>query len=230
MSIVALDAPDFRTVSVPQAAPEGSWRSVQADFAAVREGGLGQARACRAGWNQDQSQCVEAQGDELRAHGKARNGAASRGGHMVRRGRGGGRRGGPAAGPSSTTTARSTPRSVSLIGLAGLKARRFEAESFAARGAHRNEEPERKYLPCRRVGHVQDGQGEIVAERLKHTEPPATPKEARFEKRGTKARRHCEYRQRLAIGTQPVAGQHPPDHQPEKYCGQYILLGVCPSR
>jgi len=45
-----------------------------------------------------------------------------------------------------------------LTGLAGLKARRFEAESFAGGGAQRNQESQRKHLPCRRVGHVQDGQ------------------------------------------------------------------------
>ena len=80
MSIVALDAPDFRTVSdFRKRHLQGAWRSVQADFAAVREGRPGEARARRARWNQDQSQCVEAQGDELRAHGKARGGAGSRG-------------------------------------------------------------------------------------------------------------------------------------------------------
>ena len=49
----------------------------------------------------------------------------------------------------------------------------------------------------------------------------SAPEVAAFIKtRRTKARRHREHRQRLAVGTQSVAGQHPPDHQPEKYCGQ----------
>src|ERR1700730_11542305 len=38
-----------------------------------------------------------------------------------------------------------------LTGPAGLKARRFEAESLAAGASKRKQEPERKDLPCRRV-------------------------------------------------------------------------------
>src|ERR1700736_1061161 len=72
---------------------------------------------------------------------------------------------------------------VLLTGPAGLKARRFEAESLAAGGAQRNQHSERQHLPCRRVAHVQDGQVEIVAERPQHIEAAARPKEARFEKR-----------------------------------------------
>src|ERR1700738_324172 len=49
-----------------------TWQAVWADFATVREGRSGEARSRRARWYQDQSQCVEAQGDELRAYGTAR--------------------------------------------------------------------------------------------------------------------------------------------------------------
>jgi hypothetical protein len=99
ISIVALDAPDFRSVSDFRKRHLKALGDLFKQILQLCEGGLGQARACGTGWNQDQSRCVEAQGDELRAHGKARNGAGSRGGHVVRRGRGGGRRGGPAARP-----------------------------------------------------------------------------------------------------------------------------------
>src|SRR5438552_1205677 len=90
---------------------------------------------------------------------------------------------------SSWTLCRPKNRMIAsqLTGLAGRKARRFEPESFAAGGAQRNQEAERKHLPCRRVGHIQDRQAEIVAQRLRHIEATAAPKEARFEKRRDKA-------------------------------------------
>jgi transposase len=67
MMIVALDAPDFRTIS------EFRKRHLQvlaSLFLQVlklisRGGGSCEARPCRAGWDQDQSQRLEAQGDEL---------------------------------------------------------------------------------------------------------------------------------------------------------------------
>ena len=43
----------------------------------MRDGRPCEARACGARWNQDQSQRVEAQGDELRAHGESRVGTGS---------------------------------------------------------------------------------------------------------------------------------------------------------
>src|SRR5258708_27342002 len=52
----------------PQAALEGAGPTVQAGLASVREGRPGGARACGARWYQDQSQRIEAQGDELRPH------------------------------------------------------------------------------------------------------------------------------------------------------------------
>src|ERR1700722_18056104 len=77
MSIVGLDAPDFRTVS------DFRKRHLQVLcklFGQIlQDGRPGEARACGARWHQDQSQCVEAQGDELRAHGEPRRGAGSRG-------------------------------------------------------------------------------------------------------------------------------------------------------
>ena len=81
----------------PQAASASTWQAVWADFATVREGRSGEARSRRARWYQDQSQCVEAQGDELRAYGTARRGAGSAGRQVAQRGRSGGCRGGQAA-------------------------------------------------------------------------------------------------------------------------------------
>ena len=78
-SIVTLDAPDFsQHLGLSQAAPEGAWRTVRANLAVVREGRPDEARACGARRQQDQSQRVEAQGDELRTQGEACRGAGSR--------------------------------------------------------------------------------------------------------------------------------------------------------
>src|SRR5262249_61216822 len=96
-----------------------------------------------------------------------------------------------------------------LPGLAGLKAHRPQAQSFAAGGSDRNQDSERQYLPCRGVAEVQDSQGEIKAEGPQHIEAAAGPKEARFEKSPNKARRHSEPRQRLGICAEAVARQYP---------------------
>src|SRR6266566_10105048 len=100
MSIVGLDAPDFRTISdFPQAALAGAERSVQTGLASVREGRPGEARARGAGWHQDQSQRVEAQGDELRLYGGTRGGIGGRSRQVAWHSRGGGRRRGQALRP-----------------------------------------------------------------------------------------------------------------------------------
>src|SRR5262245_41669697 len=107
---------------------------------------------------------------------------------------------------------------VLLTGLPCPKTLRFQTERSAARTTQRNEKPKRKHLPRRRVGHVQNGQTKIVAERLPHIKATATPQEGRFEKCRNKARCDRKQREWHHAGTQPIAGQHSPDHQPEKDC------------
>src|SRR5256886_10708893 len=76
MSIVALDAPDFRIISDFRRRHLKALGELFKQILQLCEKGRpGEARPCRARWNQDQGQCVEAQGDELRAHGEARSGA-----------------------------------------------------------------------------------------------------------------------------------------------------------
>src|SRR5580658_7132188 len=60
---------------VPPAAFEGFSRAFRAGVEACGEGGIGEARPCRAGRHQDQGQCVQAQGDELRSDEEAGSGA-----------------------------------------------------------------------------------------------------------------------------------------------------------
>ena len=60
MSIVGLDAPDFRTISdFRQRHAKALKDAVQSGVAAVRDGRPGEARACGVRWQQDQSQCVQ---------------------------------------------------------------------------------------------------------------------------------------------------------------------------
>src|SRR5258708_25261885 len=63
-----------------------------------------------------------------------------------------------------------------LSGLAGLKTRGPQAQSFAAGGAERNQDSERQDLPCRRVAEVPDCPGEIKAERPQYIQTTAGPK------------------------------------------------------
>jgi hypothetical protein len=53
---------------VPAAPPEGPGGTVRTGPEARREGRLGKAGPCRAGRHEGQGECVQAQGDELRAH------------------------------------------------------------------------------------------------------------------------------------------------------------------
>ena len=76
MSVIVLDAPDFRTIS------DFRKRHLKAlaglftpSFEALRTGGANEARACRARWHEDQCERFQAQSDELRAHGQACGGA-----------------------------------------------------------------------------------------------------------------------------------------------------------
>ena len=58
----------------------------------------------------------------------------------------------------------------------------------------------------------------------------AAPHEAGFEQRREQARRHGEHRQRPRIGAPPIAGQHPPGHQPDENAGQHVLLRIGAAR
>src|ERR1700680_2526188 len=67
MAGTALHRPAFRTGSdFPQASSEGLVRTVHAGAEAVCQGRLGEARARGGGRHEDQGECVQAQGDELR--------------------------------------------------------------------------------------------------------------------------------------------------------------------
>jgi hypothetical protein len=55
---------------------------------------------------------------------------------------------------------RERSREAGLTSVPSRKARRFEAESLAAGGAQRDQKPERKHLPCRRVAYLQDRPGD----------------------------------------------------------------------
>src|SRR5258706_16167092 len=81
-----------------------------------------------------------------------------------------------------------------LSGLTGLKARRPQAQSFAAGGCEHNQDSERQYLPCRRGTQVQDSQGEIKAERPQQIEATAGPKENPLWKKRKKRQPHTASR------------------------------------
>jgi transposase len=58
--IVALDPPDFRTISDFRKRPfEGARRVVPTGTEVVRDSRAGQTRPRRIGWHEDQSECVE---------------------------------------------------------------------------------------------------------------------------------------------------------------------------
>ena len=80
MSIVGLDPPDFRTVSdFRKRHLKALAGPVRASSQAVRTGGTCEAWPCRARRDEDQGERLQAQGDELRAHGEACGGARGRG-------------------------------------------------------------------------------------------------------------------------------------------------------
>ena len=70
LSIVGLDPPDFRTVSDFR---KRHLKALAGLFGQVlklcEQAGLGEARPCRARRDEDQGERLQAQGDELRAHG-----------------------------------------------------------------------------------------------------------------------------------------------------------------
>jgi hypothetical protein len=91
MSIVGFDVPDFRTISEFRRRHLKALKALEALFSQILQlceaAGLVKPWACCARWHQDQSQRLQAQGDELRAHGEARRGAGSRGCQVVCGGR-----------------------------------------------------------------------------------------------------------------------------------------------
>jgi transposase len=80
MMIAALDAPDFRTISEFR---KRHLKQLAGLFVQVlklaEKAGPGAARACRARRHQDQGECLQTHGDELRAYEEAPSRAAGRG-------------------------------------------------------------------------------------------------------------------------------------------------------
>ena len=71
LSIVGLDPAGFsHRLRLPQAALEGAFWTVRASSRAGRTGGTCEARPCRARRDEDQGERLQAQGDELPAHGE----------------------------------------------------------------------------------------------------------------------------------------------------------------
>ena len=81
---------------VPAASPRCPGGPVRAGAGGLPQGRPGRARPCRGGRHEDQGQCLQAQGDELRPDGRGRGRTRPRGGRVAgprpRRGCGRGRR------------------------------------------------------------------------------------------------------------------------------------------
>ena len=67
-AVTALNRPDFRTISDFRKRHLPALADLFKQVLVVPTGRPSQLRPCRAGWNQDQGQRLQAQGDELRAN------------------------------------------------------------------------------------------------------------------------------------------------------------------
>src|SRR4249920_3212954 len=100
MSIVGLDAPDFRTISDFRKRHLKALGGLFGQILHLCEtAGLVKLGHVALDGTKVRAQCLEAQGDELPAHGEPRVGTGSRGRPLAQRGRGGGRCGGQAVWP-----------------------------------------------------------------------------------------------------------------------------------
>ena len=173
MMIVAGDAPDFRTISdFRKRHLQALEQAVRAGPEAVRGGGAGEARARGVRRHEDQGECVQAQGDELRAHEEARGRAAGGSGSLAGC-RGGCRRGGGQAareparrrdaelGCRQEEASRQDPRGESGVGGRGQGRRGGgDAAPSRSRGAAQRRRPQEERPPPAPPSEEPDGKAQ----------------------------------------------------------------------